>query len=303
MKIEDIDISHPDKCLFPEAGLTKEDVARYYQRIAEKMLPWAQDRPLTFKSYPRGIEEEGFFNKNIPDHFPESIRRIQVPLKASKKASTKMAAAETSADLIYFAGQNIIEIHAALAKAGALDKPDQIILDLDPSDGDFGKVRTVARHCLSILDRIELNCFLKLTGSKGVHLHIPIRPEATFDDIKPLARKLAEAVVKESPDNATLEKRKENRGDKVFVDYLRNDTGQTVVLPYSLRARPGAPVATPIRRDELDTAALAPDQYSPKNLFQRLAQIEDPWEDFNRRRIGHAHLVAALDPLDGVNES
>ena len=297
MTSEGLDISHPDKCLFPEAGLTKKDTARYYKRVAGVLLPWAQDRPLTFKTYPSGIGEEGFFSKNIPDHFPESIRRIEVPLKSSEKTSALMAAAETAEDLVYFAGQNIIEIHALLAKAGSLDKPDQVILDLDPSDGDFDKVRTVARHCLSILDRIHLNCFLKLTGSKGLHLHIPIHPEAAFADIKPLARKLAESVQAGCPDLATLEKRKKNRRGKVFVDYLRNDTGQTAVLPYSLRARKGAPVATPIRRDELDAASIKPDRYSPENLFQRLGQMKDPWADFNRCRIGHARLSEAMDQV------
>lgn len=230
-EIDDIEISHPDKCLFPEAGLSKQDVARYYQRIADSMLPWARDRPLTFKIYPDGIDQDGFFNKNAPDHFPDFIRRIEVPLKSKDRASTLMAAADAPSDLVYFAGQNVIEIHAALATAGSLNRPDQLIFDLDPSDGDFDKVRTVARHSLEIFDRLALNVFLKLTGSRGLHLHIPLRPETEFSEVKPLAQRIAECVVEACPDVATLEKRKDDRKDKVFVDYLRNDTGQTAIVP------------------------------------------------------------------------
>lgn len=297
MKLENIEISHPDKCLFPEAGLNKRDVAEYYQRIAESMLTWARDRPLTFKIYPDGIDQDGFFNKNAPDHFPDFIRRIEVPLKTRQGSFTLMAAADEASDLVYFAGQNVIEIHAALATAGSLDSPDQLIFDLDPSDGDFDKVRSVARQCLAILDRVDLRCFLKLTGSRGLHLHIPLRPEAGFSEIKKSARRIAERVVDACPDLATLEKRKDDRKDKVFVDYLRNETGQTAILPYSLRARSGAPVAVPIRRDELDAPSLKPDGYSPGNLFQRLGQIEDPWKHFNRCRIGHKRLSEAVDSL------
>lgn len=283
--------------LFPEAGLTKQDVAAYYHRIADSMLRWGLDRPLTFKAYPDGIDADGFFNKHAPDHFPDSIRRIKVPLKSGEKSSTRMAAADSPADLIYFAGQNVIEIHAALATEGSLDTPDQLIFDLDPSDDDFGKVRRVARHCLSIFDQVALNGCLKLTGSRGLHLHVPLRPEAKFSEVKPLARTIAKCVVNTCPDLATLEMRKENRGDKVFIDYLRNERGQTVILPYSLRARPGAPIATPIGRKKLEDASLRPDRYTPDNLFRRLAKVEDPWHDFNRRRIGLKRLRKAVDSL------
>lgn len=297
MKIDDIEISHPDKCLFPQAGLSKQDVAHYYQRIAGSMLPWARDRPLTFKIYPDGIDQDGFFNKNAPDHFPDFIRRIEVPLKSKDRASTLMAAADAPSDLVYFAGQNVIEVHAALATADSLNRPDQLIFDLDPSDGDFDKVRTVARQCLEIIGRLGLNVFLKLTGSRGLHLHIPLRPKAEFSELKPLAQRIAECVVEACPDVATLEKRKDDRKDKVFVDYLRNDTGQTAIVPYSLRAHPGAPVAVPIRRDELDKASLEPDGYSPQNVFQRLGQIKDPWEHYSRHRISYDRLRKAVDPL------
>jgi len=297
MNVKHIDISHHGKCLFPATGLAKLDTADYYRRIAHLILRRARDRPLTFKVHPQGIQQQGFFYKNIPDHFPNFIPRVQVPLKTSKKRFTQMAAAAATRDLIYFAGQNVIELHAALATATHLDTPDQIVLDLDPSDGNFGKVRKVARRCLSMCDQIGLCCLVKLTGSQGLHLHIPIRAEANFAAIKPLARRLAEALVEAEPELTTLEQRKQQRDDKVFVDYLRNDTGQTVILPYSLRARPGAPIATPIRRDELKNSSLQPDQYTARNIFRRLAQIDDPWQGFRRHRIGLSRLENAIKHL------
>ncbi|MFP4260761.1 MAG: non-homologous end-joining DNA ligase [Opitutales bacterium] len=292
MKADDVKISHPDKVLFPDCGLTKQDLADYYKRVAERMLPYLKDRPLTLRCYPEGIDHNGFFNKNAPDHFPDFIRRIEVPARDPGRKAVTMSSADKPADLIYFTGQNTIEIHAALSTAGSLEKPDQIIFDFDPSDGNFDKVREAALAFGQLLDSLEIRGFWKTTGSRGLHAHLPIKPEHPFKAVKDWARNLARRLVEDHPALTTLEQRKDQRGDKVFIDILRNAYGQTAVAPYSVRARPGAPVATPVKLEEIKDRSFRPDDYTVKNIFRRLGQIEDPWKEFNHQRLNldsHGH--------------
>lgn len=294
MKPNEIEISHSDKVLFPDAGITKGDLAGYYQRIATRLLPFAAGRPLTLRTFPEGIDEEGFFNKHAPEHFPDFITRIEVPTRESGKKAALMSSADEAADLVYFAGQNVIEIHATLSTKADLERPDQLIVDFDPSDDDFEKVRKVALGFCELLDSMGLNAFWKTTGSKGLHAHLPIRPERDFATVKEWAKALARKLHDKMPQETTLELRKDKRDNKVFIDVLRNEYGQTAVLPYSVRARKGAPVATPIRTDELEDGDLLPDRYTMKNVFQRLGQIEDPWRHFKRHRIAVQRLAEAV---------
>jgi len=281
MKADDVKVSHPDKVLFPDCGLTKQDLADYYTRAADWMLPSVRNRPLTLRCYPDGIDEDGFFNKNTPEHFPDFIRRMEVPAREEGRKTVTMSTADKAADLVYFAGQNTIEIHAALSSGACLEKPDQIIFDFDPSDGDFDKVREVVFGFDRLLDSMEIRAFWKTTGSRGLHAHLPIQPEKDFEVAKDQARNLARRLTEDLPSVTTLEQRKDRRGDKVFIDILRNAYGQTAVAPYSVRARPGAPVATPIRLEELKGRSFRPDNYTVENIFRRLGQIEDPWDQFN----------------------
>lgn len=287
MNPEDVEITHPDKVMFPDAGLAKADVCDYYRRIAEHMLPWIQDRPLTLRRYPDGIDGEGFYNKHAPDYFPDYIRRIDVPMHSKPGEVMRMVAAGEAADLVYFAAQNTIELHTGLSKAEALEKPDQVIFDLDPSDGDFEKVRKTAFALKDILDGHDLASFVKTTGSRGVHIHVPLKPDKTFEEVKPAAKRLAEKLNEAEPNLTTLEQRRKERGDAVFIDILRNDHGMTAVAPYSLRAVKTAPVATPIDWAELRDTALGPRSYTLENIFRRLGQKDDPW----------AHVAASRDTL------
>ena len=279
MKAGDVDIPHPDKVLFPDCDMTKRELAEYYEKTADFILPYIGDRPLTLRCYPDGIHEEGFFNKNTPGHFPDFIRRIEVPARGEGRETVVMSSADKVADLVYFAGQNTVEIHAALSTADHLEEPDQIIIDFDPSDRDFEKVRDAALAFGNLLDSLETHAFWKTTGSRGLHAHLPLRPNTGFESAKDRAGKLARRLVEAKPELTTLEVRKEKRGDKVFIDVLRNAYGQTAVVPYSVRARPGAPVAAPVRFDEIEQRSCRPDAYTVENIFRRLGQIEDPWAD------------------------
>lgn len=268
------------RILFPGDRFTKGDVAAYYQRIAPHMLPWLKGRPLTLRQYPEGIDGEGFFHKHASEHFPDFIHRIEVPMHSDPGKLMVMVSADAAEDLVYFAGQHAIEIHMALATAGHLDNPDQMVFDFDPSDGDFGKVRTAALALKTLLDDRKLPAFVKTSGSRGVHVHVPLAADRAFAEVKAEARAIAGALQEQLPDITTLEHRVKKRGDKVYLDILRNDHGMNVVAPYSLRAKPGAPVATPIDWEELADPALGPQRYTLKNIFRRLARKADPWRDF-----------------------
>ncbi|HAT1720871.1 TPA: non-homologous end-joining DNA ligase [Legionella pneumophila] len=284
MMIEKVEITHPDKMVFSGAQISKREVAEYYSRIANFILPWVNGRPVTLKCYPNGVNKEGFFIKHAPDYFSDSIHRVSIPLKKID-AHIEMLIIDKAEDLVYLAEQNTIELHIPLAKITDAKKPDQIVLDLDPSDDDFEKVRYTALLLKEILDLLQLPAFIKTTGSRSVHIHIPIKPYYSFLEIKAITKQIAERLHQQSTDTTTLEQRKNKRGNKVFIDYLRNDYGMTAVAPYSLRALENAPIATPIDWSELQDKTLGPRSYHLKNIFRRLAQKQDPWTNFVQNSI------------------
>lgn len=284
-------ISSPGKVLFPEDGITKADLADYYRRIAPYLLPFLQDRPLTLRHFPRGIEQEGFYHKHAADYYPDFLERLRVPMRSKGGEEMEMIMADEVADLVYLAGQNVIELHIGLSQAAALDKPDQLIFDLDPADNDFAKVRQTALALKELLDEHQLASFVKTTGSRGLHIHVPVRTERPFAEAKKVARRIAEQLHDQHPELTTLEHRKEKRGDKVFIDYLRNDYGMTAIAPYALRARRHAPVATPIEWSELEKSDLGAQSYHLGNIFRRLGQKDPlPWHDFAAHRVSWEQL-------------
>lgn len=270
----EIEISNADKVLFPDAGITKHDLAKYWAKIAPTALPHFQDRPLTMRRFPDGIGAGGFFQKHIPDHFPDWIARVEVP----KEGGTVMhVLANDAATLVYLADQGCIEPHLALARADRPSCPDRMVFDLDPSDGDFSKVQEVARLVRQTLDARGIETFVATTGSRGLHIVLSLDASAKVDALRPFARGIATEVAKAQPSLATTEQRKAKRGDRVLVDTFRTAYGQTAVGAYGVRALPGAPVATPIRWDEAFSSDLTPDKYTISSIFRRLGQTDDPW--------------------------
>jgi bifunctional non-homologous end joining protein LigD len=185
-----------------------------------------------------------------------------------------------------------------LSRSEALEKPDQIIFDLDPSDDDFEKIRTTAFALKTLLDEQDIPSFVKTTGSRGLHIHIPLQVEKAFKEVKAIAEQIARELQKQNPELTTLEHRKDKRGNKVFIDYLRNEYGMTAIAPYSLRALKGAPVATPIDWDELKIPSLGPQTYTLSNIFRRLGQKTDPWKDFFRHRVKVERLLRSGIPKE-----
>jgi bifunctional non-homologous end joining protein LigD len=290
-----VEISSPDKLLFPADGLTKSDIAHYYDAVSEWMLPHVRNRPLSLMRFPDGIEAEGFFQKNTPKHYPDWIRRVE----AEKRGGTVVHAVVCDADtLVYLVGQNTITPHVWLSRADRIRQPDRIVFDLDPAPGaDFKAVRRAARQTGDLLREIGLEPFAQVTGSKGIHVWTPLRRRWGFDEVRDFAREAAGVLAERHPDALTVEMRKAKREGRILVDVARNAYAQTAVPPYAVRPRPGAPVATPIEWDELSDSKLRPDRWTVKNVLRRLAAKGDPWEDIQSYAGG---LSGPRRKLDGM---
>ncbi len=285
------DLSHPDKVLFPATGATKYDLVDHYARVAEVALPHWRGRPVSMERYPDGVEAEGFFQKNAPDYFPRWIKRFELPKEGG---TVDHVVADDAATMAYLAAQGCITPHLGLSRVDRPEHPDRLILDLDPSDDDFAKVREGARRAKRLLDRIGAPAFVQTTGSRGFHVVVPLDRSADFEAARALAHGLAGRLAEDAPDLLTIEQRKEKRGDRVFVDWLRNAYGQTAVAPYAVRARAQAPVATPLDWDEA-LGGTGPQDYTLANIFRRLGQKADPWRGIARHGIAVATLRERLE--------
>ena len=258
----DVRFTHPDKVLFPRAKLTKLDLARHYERVAPVMLPYVKDHPLALQSYPGGIEGKGFFVKAVPDYFPDWVERVTVPKRGG---TITHALAADAATLVYLAGQNVVTPHQWLSRADEPKQPDRLIIDFDPSkEGGFADVRAAARDAGERLRDAGLATYAMVTGSRGVHVVCPLRRGPGFGDTHTFARAVAEQMVEADPKHLTLEYKKADREQKIFVDVNRNAYAQHAVAPYGVRPRDRAPVAVPIHWEELSDPKLRPDRWTVK---------------------------------------
>ena len=276
-EVAGVEISKPDKVLFPDDGLTKLDLARYYDAVADVMLPHLRGRPVNMQRFPDGIGGMAFYEKKVPSHFPDWVHRIEVH---TEDGTQRQVVVDDRRSLVYLAQQACLTPHTWLCTTRNLEKPDQLVFDLDPSDDDLKKVRRATRMVGELLDELGLTTYLKTTGSRGYHVLVPLRPSWEFDDVRNFARRCGEVLVDRAPDLLTLEQRKAKRGDRVYVDIGRNAYGQTAVPAYAVRARPGAPVSTPITWDEL--SRVKPDQFTVTSVRRRLARRDCPWSDVCR---------------------
>jgi bifunctional non-homologous end joining protein LigD len=282
----DVTVTRLDKPFFPADGISKGDLIQYYRSVAAAMIPYLRDRPLVMERYPDGITGQGVVQKNVPSYFPDWVTRAEVPKQHGGTLSQVVC--DKPATLIYLANQGCIELHVFLSALGALDRPDQLVFDLDPPDAaHFGAARRTALDLRELLEgQLGLAAYVKTTGGKGLHVHVPLRPVDDFDSVRGFAREIADLLVSRSPERLTTEQRKEQRGERLYLDLMRNGYAQMAVAPYSVRARPGAPVATPLDWAELD-ADLSPGQFTMRTMPDRLArQSRDPWAGLARRRRG-----------------
>lgn len=275
-----VELTHPDKVLFPRAGVTKRDLAAHYERVAPPMLPYVVGRPLALQAFPGGIDRHGYFMKAVPDHFPEWIDRVTVEKRGGTVTHVVVGDAAT---LVYLAGQNVVTLHGWLSRGDEPRRPDRLIVDFDPSGGGFADVRAAAREAGARLRDAGLVPYAMVTGSRGIHVVCPLRRGPSFTDVHRFARKIAEEMVEDDPRRLTLEYLKANRGEKIYVDVNRNAYAQHAVVPYTVRSRAKAPVAVPLHWEELSDRALKPDRWTVKSVADRIANEGDPWKGMGRR--------------------
>ncbi len=274
-----VEITHPEKVLFPHDGITKRDFVGYYHRIAPAMLPHLRERPIAMERYPDGIYGQRIFQKNTPSYYPDWVKTVSL---AKKDGLVRHVVCNDAATLVYLANQAVITPHTWLSRVDKPNHPDQMIFDLDPSDGDFQAVCDVAKRLRELLTDKGLISFVKSTGSRGLHVLVPLNRRADFDQVRAFARQMAEDLAQSDPEHLTIEVRKNKRRGRIFIDTARNAYAQTAAPAYSVRARDGAPVAAPLDWKELDIRGLRPDQYNIRNIFDRLDSIGDPWKDLRK---------------------
>jgi bifunctional non-homologous end joining protein LigD len=281
-ELSGVHLSHPDKILFPDHGLTKRDLANYYTQVADWMLPHVVDRPLAIVRCPAGSGKPCFFQKHPGEGASNQLR--QVNISAAGKPEYHVAIDDV-AGLISLVQMGVLEIHVWGSRAEQLEKPDRLIFDLDPDPAvDWPQVVNAARAVRGLLEELGLTSFLKTTGGKGLHLVVPVVPRLDWSEAKSFCRAVADLMVQAAPDQFIATMSKAARKGKIFIDYLRNGRGATSVAPYSTRAKPGATVSAPISWEEL-SARLHSDHFTIENLPLRLSKLKkDPWANMAKTK-------------------
>ncbi|WP_327287206.1 non-homologous end-joining DNA ligase [Streptomyces sp. NBC_01198] len=291
-------INRPGKVLFPDDGLTKADLAAYYRTVARRMLPHLRARPLTLERRPGGIGEHGFYQKDTPAHVPEWVHRVELPKEGGTVTYT---VCDDTPTLMYLADQACVTLHRFLSRADHADRPDRLVIDLDPPHDDFAPVRSAAVRVRGLLGELELPSTVMTTGSSGVHIVIPLDAAAGFDDVRAFARDAAELLAARHPDSLSAEARKDARRGRLYLDVQRNGYGQTAVAPYSVRPLAGAPVAAPIAWDDIEDPELTARRWTVATVEDLLKT--DPWRGAPRgRSLGPARRrLAALRKEAGLS--
>jgi bifunctional non-homologous end joining protein LigD len=267
-------ITHPEKLLFPNDGITKGEVAAYYELVAPAMVPLIKARPVTMERFPSGIGHTGFMQKNVAKGFPASLKRIEVPKKGG---TVKYPLVYTKEDLLWLANQNTITVHVWPSRVPKLMFPDLVVFDLDPSIEDADGLRVAALSVRDLLEELGLDSWVKTSGSKGYHIVVPLDGKTAFDEVGAFAIQAARVLVERYPERFTLEFMKADRGDRIYADVGRNGPGATYAAPYTVRPKPGAPVSAPCTWDEIESGTVHPQSFNVRNMPRRLEDVDDLW--------------------------
>ena len=271
--------SSVDRIVFPDAGLTKGDVIAYYRDIADEMLPELRARPLTLERFTKGLAAGGFYQKHYQKHFPSWIGKVAM----GSKTKVVYPMCDQSAALVYFANQGTLAFHVATSRSESLGKPDQIVFDLDPPENGFDLARRTAKAVRELLTEVDLPAFVKTSGSKGLHVVVPTDGKSGFDEVHALCNRASARLIERHPDLITTEFYKKDRKGRLFLDVMRNAPGATVVAPWSVRGRPGAPVSAPITWAEVDDPSLFPDGIRLPDVRARIKRHGNPWSELRSR--------------------
>ena len=286
--IAGVTITHPDRVVYPDVKVTKVMVAEYYARVADRLLPYVAGRPLSVVRCPEGVGAECFFQKHVGR---ARIPGVEIATIEDSAGPNPYIVANTVKALAGLAQMNTLELHAWGAIGASIERPDTLVLDLDPDPQlAWGAVVAATRHVRALLEALGLHAFVKTTGGRGLHIVVPLQRHHGWDEIKHFAQCIAARLARTSPERFTATMGETHRKGRIFVDYLRNARGATAVAPYSLRARAGATVATPLSWDELGVKSL-PAGFTIATVPRRIARNKDPWADYEKRR---ARLNAAM---------
>jgi bifunctional non-homologous end joining protein LigD len=271
---ETVVVSHPDKVLFPDDGITKGELAAYYDAIAPVMLPHIRMRPVTLERYHSGIGQPGFFQKDVSKGFPRWLKRVEVPKKGGVVHHPVVRDARS---LVWLANQNSITPHVWTSRAPRLFYPDICIFDLDPAKDDPDDLRAAALLLRDLLEELGMKSWVKTSGSKGFHIAVPLDGKARFGDVAQRAHEIGRMLVARDPARLTQEFSKADRGGRIFVDTGRNGYSATFAAAYAVRAKPGAPVSAPCTWDELERGVVGPRTFTLRSMADRVAKVGDIW--------------------------
>lgn len=291
----EVRITNPDRLLFPDDGITKGDLVDYHRAVADALVPHLRDRPLMLQRFPEGIAAGGFYQKEAGRGVPGWIRTVEV---AKEGGVVHHPVVDDVDALLALTNLSVVSFHRWPSRADRLPRPDVLVMDLDPSTGDFDDVRRAAWWTRELLDELDLASYLQTTGSRGLHVVVPLDRSADTGAVDAFAADLARVLAARHPDELTAEFGKAARRGRLYLDAARNGWAQTAIAPYSVRPRRGAPVATPVTWEELGDPALRPDGWTLRTVPDRLASSGDPWAGMGRH--GRALLPrrrAALDVL------
>ena len=274
-------ITHPEKVLFPDDGITKGELAAYYEAIAPVMLPHLRGRPITMERYPAGLGRKGFWQKDVSKGFPEWLERVEVP---KKDGTVHHLIVRDTRALLWMANQNTITPHVWTSRAPDLYQPDVCVFDLDPSEDQPDILRGAAFALRDLLRDLGLPSWLKTSGSKGWHIVVPLDGKAGFDVVSRFAHRVGTLLVTRDPEHLTQEFSKADRGGRILVDTGRNGYSATFAAAYAVRAKPGAPVSAPCTWEELERGDVAPRTFTLRTMAKRIGDAGDLWADMRRRR-------------------
>ena len=273
-------ITHPEKVLFPEDGITKGELAAYYESVAGVMVPHLSGRPVTLERYPAGIGAKGFFHKDVSKGFPAWLERVEVPKHGGVVRHPLINDARS---LRWAANQNTITLHVWVSRTPTLDRPDICVFDLDPADDDHRQLRAATLALRDLLAELDLPSWVKTSGSKGFHVVVPVDGKSSMGDVARFANGVGAALVARDPAHLTQEFSKVDRAGRIYVDTGRNGYSATFAAPYTVRAKPGAPVSAPCSWEEVEGDLVQPKTFTLRTMARRLDDVGDLWAEMKQR--------------------
>jgi bifunctional non-homologous end joining protein LigD len=289
-------ITHPEKLLFPDDGITKGDLAAYYASMAPTMLPHLRGRPVTMERYPAGIGSKGFWQKDVSKGFPEWLERVEVP---KKDGVVHHPVVTDTRSLMWITNQNTITLHVWTSRVPDLRHPDICVFDLDPATDDWPAVRAAALSLRDLLRELTLTSWVKTSGSKGFHIVVRLDGQAGMGQVARFANAVGRLFVQRAPDRLTQEFSKADRAGRIYVDTGRNGRGATFAAAYTVRAKRGAPVSAPCTWEEIERGDVNPRTFTLRNMPDRVNKVGDLWAGLRRRGRSLKRPIEMLSELPG----